>query len=58
MVEIGPDAQAAQLAALLDRVQAAFEQSRHLAVISRKARLGAEARCKQLARDGGATTAS
>ena len=43
MVEIGPEAQAAQLAALLDRVQADFVQSRGLAEQSRKIRAEAEA---------------
>jgi hypothetical protein len=47
MVEIGPEARLTHLVALLDRMQADLEQSRHLAVLSWATRVDPEAQWKQ-----------
>jgi hypothetical protein len=46
MVDIGPEARNARLAALMERAEKVFERSRRLVGEARKARSEAEAKCR------------
>jgi uncharacterized protein YbaP (TraB family) len=47
MVDIGPEARHARLAAMMERAEKVFERSRRLVGEARKARSEAEAKCRQ-----------
>ena len=46
MVDIGPEARSARLAALMERAEKVFERSRRLVKEARKTRSEAEAKCR------------